>query len=863
MNRPVQSLVAGGASVFMASVACLTGIPVLAQQQEAGDALEEVIVTARKRDESLLEIPLAISAFSAEQLESIGAANMVELSKFTAGLQFNEQGAAEPGRIYTAIRFRGLSTELKQPFAQLGSAFLDGVYMAGGVSSYGTENYERIEVVKGPSSAWLGRSTFAGAINFISKLPSLTEFSGRVTTKFAQDETFDVTFAHEGPIVADRLAYRIYLRGYDTGGQYTASDGGAMGEESTDTVIGTLHAKPSDALTLTLRAIVSEDNDGPPAQAFMSGPLGRRGNDIGVTNCFAQGITSPDMFRRNDPARGNLTDFICGEIPNRIDLVDSTTIVPQAALDLWQTVLEPFPGAAALSAVGLVREQERYQLHADYDIVGSGLFADSSLSFLAAYNDENVTYIRDSDQTEVPNWLSRDPQRHESTQIEFRLTSSPDDAFTWQLGVSWFDASFKAQYATGESVLGTDGALTCGTTSDPFNPRRDVDTALGDPNADGISPCYSPPLSNGPDNDAETLGIFGQLGYRFTDRWSADLEWRWQQEDILVTLFNVEDLSAFPEQVQAFGTGKGAELGRDFDTFLPRFTLQYRPGDDTNLWATFSRGNNPGFFNGDIVNRPADDLDIIFATVDTDVFIDEEELDNFEIGLRQRAWGNRVNFSLVAYNMTWKNQKTRTSSISERPDGSQIAASLVVSGFNTDLYGIEFEGTMNVSDKLTLEAMLNWADAEYDNFECGFTDDYSPADADGRLVCDGNRPVQFPEWSGALAATWNDRLSENWDYFVRLDGTYTGKRYADEANFAYLGAQTLLNLRAGFSNERLRFEAFVTNLTADETWLGAGRWSDFSADRGTRNPFEFGLQQGVSLSAPRLRQAGIRIAYDF
>ena len=213
--------------------------------------------------------------------------------------------------------------------------------------------------------------------------------------------------------------------------------------------------------------------------------------------------------------------------------------------------------------------------------------------------------------------------------------------------------------------------------------------------------------------------------------------------------------------------------------------------------------------------------------------------------------------------MTWENQKTRTSSISERPDGSQIAASLIISGFSTELNGIEFEGTLNVSDRLTLEAMLNWADAEYDNFECGFTDDYFPANADGELICDGNRPVQFPEWSGALAATWNDRLTDNWDYFVRLDGTYTGKRYADEANFAYLGDQTLLNLRAGFNNEQLRFEVFVTNLTNDRTWLGAGRWSDFSADRGTRNPFEFGLQQGLSLSAPKLRQAGIRVAYDF
>ena len=117
---------------FTATFVALIAIPLSAIAQIA---LEEIVVTARKRSESLLEIPVAITAFSSAQMEAIGAPNLVDLAKFTPGLQFNEQAVSEPGRVYTAIRFRGLGSEIKEPFGQIGSAFLDGIYMPGGVSS--------------------------------------------------------------------------------------------------------------------------------------------------------------------------------------------------------------------------------------------------------------------------------------------------------------------------------------------------------------------------------------------------------------------------------------------------------------------------------------------------------------------------------------------------------------------------------------------------------------------------------------------------------------------------------------------------------------------------------------------------------
>lgn len=831
--------------------------PLNAEAQQI--ALEEIVVTARKRSESLQEIPVAISAFSAEQMEVTGSANLVDLTKFTPGIQFNEQGVQEPGRLYTAIRFRGLGSEIKEPFGQVGSAFVDGIYVSSGVSSFGTENFERIEIVKGPSSAWLGRSTFAGAVNMITKTPSTTEYSGRITAKFAEDGTYDSSFSHEGPIVEDKLAYRVFVQGYGTDGQYTASDGGALGKERTDTISATLYATPTEDLTIRLNAIYAKDEDGAPSGLFITGPQGLRGQNTGaVTNCFSSGATSPLTTRRNDGVTP-LSDFICGAIPTGLDsLVDSNTAIEPDFVRFWNEVVPQADGTLFLDHVGIKRKQRRASLNIDYDLSAGGILEGSTATLLAGYGKEQVVSIRDFDISPAANWLSRDPQIVETKQFEARLASGQDNPLTWLLGVSLFDATFSSQFSGGEVVVGHDAGLTV-----PI-PGFDLDTALGRP-FDGICPCVFPPLDPPPINTGKTFGVFGSVGYDFTDSLGLDFEWRWQKDKIRAETASIQTPFPFIEPfLTGGGSGLGLELGEEFKSFLPRVTLQYQPSDEMNLWATYSEGNNPGFFNLDLITRPEADIDLIRATFpDANLFADEESLKNYELGWKQQLMDNRINFSLVAYFMEWTNQKTRTAAAFDRPDGSQGIANLVVGGFSTDIKGVEFEGAAAITENLTLNAGLNFADAEYQNFECGFADKFAPADPDNVVRCDGNSPVQFPKWSGSFATTWTDSLTNNWDYFIRFDGAYTGKRFTDEKNFSWIGSQWLFNLRVGVTDENLRLEAFVTNLFDDDQYLAGNRWTDFSADQGGLFPFEFGLANGIALTAPKKRQFGVRAAYNF
>jgi outer membrane receptor protein involved in Fe transport len=185
------------------SAALLLAAPVLMSVPVAGWAqIDEIVVTTRKREESLQDVPLAISALTAEQIQRQGIRDLDDVVKLTPSVQFdNSFGPAD-----TRITVRGLSNTR----GRSNVAFLvDGVDVT-------TENLvtagsgllanrrllndvERIEIVKGPQSALYGRAAFAGAISYISKEPG-TEVEARLSADIAEDDQYVVDFSYGGPV---------------------------------------------------------------------------------------------------------------------------------------------------------------------------------------------------------------------------------------------------------------------------------------------------------------------------------------------------------------------------------------------------------------------------------------------------------------------------------------------------------------------------------------------------------------------------------------------------------------------------------------------------------------------------------------
>jgi iron complex outermembrane receptor protein len=429
------------------------------------------------------------------------------------------------------------------------------------------------------------------------------------------------------------------------------------------------------------------------------------------------------------------------------------------------------------------------------------------------------------------------------------------------LGASYFKGEFTGKYlAGGPAIVAEDGSM------DSAPPSFDIDTALG-LEADGICPCsfnvLSQPLP--PENQYETTSLFGAIGYELSDKITLDFEWRYSEDELTQSDPARTQLTVV---AAPFATGDGTDLGANFYAFLPRVTIRYQPFEDTTLWTTYSEGNNPGFFNESFAGLSPEALALNPGIGDiAPLFLDEEELENFEIGFKQTLWDGRANFSLVAYMMEWTNQKTRTGILFNNPGGGFSTNTLAVQGFNTDLRGIEFEGAASLTDQLGVRAQFTYSDAEFQDFQCGFTDKFAPANADGVVECSGNTPLQFPEWSGTLSLLWSDdftsgRLAGN-SYFARLDGIYTGEQFTDEQNFSYIGDYWIANARAGIQTDALRVELYVTNLFDEDQYLAGGRVSDFSADRGSIFPFEFSDNQGLGLVPARKRQFGVRVGLDF
>ncbi len=839
-------------------VATWGAAPQAAAQQEASE-LEEIIVTARKREEALADIPIAITAFSSEELIRGGFTSLQDLSFQTAGMHFHKQGGQIPGRFSSRVRFRGMNTNANAPSQQVGTVFLDGVYVSDGVSSIDFSNIERVEIIKGPQSATFGRSTFAGAVNYVSKTPGF-EYAGRVTADVAEWGGRDVTISHEGPLVDDKLAYRVTARLYGTDGQYSSNaDGGALGEESTETIQAVLNWTPTENFSARFRYMWSHDDDGPAAGMLLGTAFSARGNSVGVAanadpNCRSDGFTTP-----GDP--DTPSDYFCGALP-MVD-VDSfiapNTVVSAADQAYFRrtVICDPrdgicrpkLPGAPLRSTAGLTRYQQRAALLLNYDF-DSGMLDGHSLDSVVGWSAMRAGWVRDFDLTAAQNFISQDPVVADDLTLELNLSSPQDSKLRYSLGVNFFTSDNITVGNGGMNVWGSDGGVSERVVANPDGTPLAEPAMLPGPHY--LMQAIPPTESN------ETTGIFGSFAYDFTDDLTLDVEWRYQNDDISLASPSNEGVP------NPGGVIVDASYDEEsFSSFLPRVTLSYDVGDRGTSWVTYSEGTLPGFFNTDFGSLDEASRDQVRAVLPgISLFNEEEELANMEVGFKQEF--DSFYFSAVFYMLDWSNLKTRQGvTVTEPGTGVQRVLNLQLNAGDAELEGLELEGGFSLGENFSGTFMLNYSDGEYGTLVCGFSPfkpPITPGDRFGSRDCSGSRPARFPEWQGAISGVWTDSLaSGNWDYYVRVDGEYFGEAYNEEANFSTMGDFWRWNVRGGFERDDLRIEGYVKNLLDDDNYLAGARWSDFSG------PFllAFLFSQGVAVTPAEKRTIGLRFVYDF
>ncbi|MFP4518554.1 MAG: TonB-dependent receptor, partial [Oceanicaulis sp.] len=447
-----------------AAVLAMTGMSVSAaygQDAEteagAGETRDVITITARRREEGLLEAPVAVSAFTDEQIRELSIQSVDDVARFTPGLSFS----AAFGRSTERPVVRGQSNVLAgvQFGVESGTAyFVDGVYFPATIQNLDPNDIARVEVIKGPQSALYGRNTYAGAINFITR-GAADEFEANASIRYGSYDERDLSVRAAGPIIPDRLGYSVSVRDYSYDGEWTNTvTGETVGSRETFSISGVLDFTPDQDWDFRFRVGYSEDDDG-PLPIFLQ---------AAEDNNCVPGYRSNAYWPSGST---NDNQYYCGVIqPGAVALNTAATVNPQRVAGVpdnpgmffpgFRVATLPFPPFGVFAGGpfsgpydtrdgtafdGIEREQTLFSMNSSWDIGGSGYVA----SFLAGYRSEDESQGFDSDHSAVnvfhpffgdePFFANTGRSEVEDYSLEFKLESPTDRRFRWMLGAFYYD----------------------------------------------------------------------------------------------------------------------------------------------------------------------------------------------------------------------------------------------------------------------------------------------------------------------------------------------------------------------------------------------------------------------------------------
>ena len=641
-------------SAAIAFLALPLASPVLAQDNAANGAnnlMEEVVVTARKRQESLLEVPIAITTFGAQQIEDLGLNTIEDVQLFSPGFVF-ESFATIPGRFDQSPRFRGIDIDTGDPFRQTASIFVDGIFVVNGASGIALNDVERVEVIKGPQSALFGRNTYGGAVNYITKTPG-EDFKGDISATVASRGEYRLSGGMDIPMVPGKLAARLSGFYHDKDGHHDNNipansitlpqpSPGKLGDIETFNLSGTLFATPTDDLSMRLRVAYFENDDGLPATGQISAAQANCGSGQfggSASRVFTCGALNPDELRVGGP------------------------VVAPDDIKVRLASLTPLNGPR--DEFGFDRQNLTITGQFDYNLTDT-----LTLSGLAGYSEEDTSLLGYSSEFHPSSgalyYFSGNDRQFEVDNQELRLSGSFSDNFIdWSIGASRFSME---NTNTGGFIVYF-GAPISATT--PTINRDAIDT----------------------------FGVFGSVIVNLSDQWSLTVEGRYQEDEI-----NDLDNVGSPTPVKNSAT---------FTNFLPRFIVDFQVTPETLLYASYSKGNLPGGFNATVQRLNATErarLDVLDPQADS--FYDEEELDSYELGVKHGFADGRGSVSAAVFMMDRSKQLFRTSQTDPLINGGQTISYFLNRG-ESEIKGFEVEGNYALTDNLTLSGSLGHVNAEF------------------------------------------------------------------------------------------------------------------------------------------------------
>ncbi len=374
-------------------------------------ALDEVVVTAQKREASLQDTPISMAAFSGDDLDKRGAANISDVGDFTPNIQFDSSVALSGSSNSASIYIRGIGQPDFIASADPGvGVYLDGVYISssmGGVLDL--LDVERVEVLRGPQGTLFGRNTIGGAISVVTKKPD-NEFSGSAELTLGEFERINAKASINVPIVEDVLAARIGVSTKNSDGYADRIlTGETMGGEDTDALRGMLRFTPNEDWDINFAFDYTKSKDDSPQSSLVGvsavpGPPPPAGTWAGAYNAI-YGIANMAVYDESFVLGDNEKSMATGPTGVDMDLWGASlnmewdlgfaTVRSITAYRTWEAEFGRDPDHSPIVIIQQAYEHEQDQFSQEFNIFGSAF--DDRLDWLlgAYYFDEHAEEFTD------------------------------------------------------------------------------------------------------------------------------------------------------------------------------------------------------------------------------------------------------------------------------------------------------------------------------------------------------------------------------------------------------------------------------------------------------------------------------------
>jgi len=752
---------------------------------QEGAVLEEILVTAQRRETALQETPVAITVFGGERIQDLGIFNVADLSGRAPNTTTLKQPAATSN---TSLRIRGVgSGETSLLVDPKASLYIDGAYLSKTVGAvFDLVDLESMEVLRGPQGTLFGRNSTGGALNITTAKPS-GEFGLKLQASAGNDGYQRYMGSIDLPEVGEVLSAKVsgILKKTDGWAKNTyPGQQSDLGSEDNEAFRIALRLQPNDQLTLDY-AYDDTDKESVPApfqilkvkDSLYNGftttpfPFAALGGELFAA--MAAGVGDPDQ-RRDEFALDNIG----------LSYLEVQGHTFTATLDLE---------AVTIKYIFADRETQQYNDGSDLDggaylardlFYGGGM-AVPTPGFHASIAEGYVEMT--THELQLFGELMEGRLNYTLGYYNYEEEVYQDNPQTFGLPIAFLAGqdpllAFVYRLADLCNVVPGAGLVCVGSQRLPLP----FPFPGADPNLNGfVDFVYG--------QDSKSWALYGQFTYALTDQLSFTGGLRYTDDEKDAFLFN--------ENLGMTSIDQRLENARSWDNLSYLLNLSYAVNEDLHVYLTHSTSYNAGGFNA----RAGSVSGFTFA-------VDEEEVSAIDVGLKAEWLNGRVRTNLALFRNKFDDLQ-----IAQFEAGSGGASSRLVNAGKATYQGIELDAVAIVAEGLIADFNFGYLDAEFDEYVAR-----NPGTDQEQDIADATA-VPAPETTASIGLQYDFRPTPMGTLSLRFDATHTGKmRYHPFQNqYDSAKARWLLDARASlndidFGGGELRISLWIKNLADEE-----------------------------------------------